>query len=491
MSYRLSLQPQAALSLKQTQRLMMSPKMQQSLDLLQLPILELAPMIEHELEHNPLLEYAEELQPDESLALQTQEPSLDQEMPSAETPVQLSDEDFWVLSRLDEDLREHFSQSGPPVAQRPVKEQQELHALQESLLVAAPSFYDTLMQQAHFLLKTPEDLALAQTIIGNLDEGGLFSESLEETALLHQTTKEHVASVLQKIQTIAPPGVAAQSLQESFLLQLLAKGKGASLAYQMVFAHFDDLLHNRLPKIARALKKSPEEIQNALHDVASLSFHPKKEALEPLAQTIVPDALIHFDADTLHIEIRGEEYPELQLNPRYLALLQDTTPTKETERYLKEKLTSAKWLIRNLAERSKTLYRVVEEIAKRQNTFMTSPQGALTPLTFKVLAESLQVHESTIARAVAHKYVSCPRGTFPLKFFFSGTYQKSDGEELSSTTVKERLSQWIAQENKAKPYSDEKLSILLAQEGIPCARRTVAKYRTLLGIASASQRRRY
>ncbi len=491
MSYRLSLEPKAALSLKQTQRLMMSPKMQQSLDLLQLPILELAPLIEHELTQNPLLEYAEEVQTEEALTLETQEPSLDQEMPTAETLVQLSDEDFWVLSRLDEDLREHFSQSGPPPCQRPVKELQEEHNFQESLVTATPSFYDSLMEQAHILLKSPDDLTLAQTIIGNLDEYGLFSESLEDTALLHKTTKEHVISVLQQIQEFAPPGIAAQSQQESLLLQLLAKGKGASLAYQVVQHHFDDLLHNRLPKIGRALKKSLEELQQALHDIASLSFHPKEAATEPLAQTIVPDASIHFEGEVLHIEIRGEEYPELQLNPRYLALLQDPHPTKETNHYLKEKLSSAKWLIRNLAERSKTLYRVVEEIAKRQHVFLNTPHGTLAPLTFKVLAESLQVHESTIARAVTHKYLSCSRGVFPLKFFFSGAYQKSDGEELSSTTVKDRLAHWIAKENKAKPYSDEKLSLLLAKEGIPCARRTVAKYRHLLGIASASQRRQY
>ena len=197
------------------------------------------------------------------------------------------------------------------------------------------------------------------------------------------------------------------------------------------------------------------------------------------------------EEDKLTIIINDDRLPTIRLNSRYLRMLDDKNLPKETRDFIRNKLASAKWLLKNIDQRNDTIYRLVESLTKYQNDFFLTPNGKLVPLTMKVLAEELGLHESTIARAVANKYVDTPRGILPLRYFFSNAYTTAEGEDISSKTVRDVLKKIIEKENKKRPLSDEALSKVLEKKGIPCARRTVAKYRSEMYIGNTKQRREF
>lgn len=441
---------------KQIQRLILSPQMQQALHLLQLPILELTTVIEEELAHNPLLEADDR------------------------------HEECELLRKAEEEMRQPSCQGQ--------REEEDLKAFIENTVAYESSLFHHLIQQAQETFENPEKRSLAEWVIGNLDPDGLLTSSLEDLALFSNATLEEVEEVLAAIQTFEPLGVGARNLQEALMIQLRGKGKEQTLAFRIVERHYDDLIHNRIPFIAKSLSRSPEEIkQTILDEISLLDLHPGTNQphghYRQVIQPIIPDVLIHQQNGRLSIEINDERIPHLRLNHHYLRMLENSQLSEETRAYIQEKIASGKWLLRNLHERHHTLYRIAEELMKTQRDFLTRPDGKLIPATMREVAEKLELHESTIARAVANKYVSCPRGIFSLRSFFSHAYVTEEGENISARTVKELLVKLIKEENPKKPLSDETLSSLIKSKGIPCARRTVAKYRQELGIGNTSQRK--
>ncbi|HXW60909.1 MAG TPA: RNA polymerase sigma-54 factor, partial [Myxococcota bacterium] len=240
---------------------------------------------------------------------------------------------------------------------------------------------------------------------------------------------------------------------------------------------------------AAEIRKTIEE------EIASLDFHPATNQARghyrEQIQTIIPDLSIHWNDHRLIAEVNDASLPNLRFNPRYLQLLNEESLSEETRRFIQEKLTSGKWLARNLQERHQTLYRIAEQLIEIQSPFFSHPNGKLVPITMKEIAERLELHESTIARAVANKYILTPRGTLPLRFFFTHAYVNDKGENVSAKTVKELVQKIIAEENKTVPFSDETISSMIKEKGIPCARRTVAKYSQELGIGNTVQRKQY
>lgn len=497
MSYPLSLrlEKKQAQTLKQTQRLIMSPQMQQAIKLLQVPVLELAQMVEAEMETNPILEYSSEENGEEEGELAGLEESISEE--ATETDIDPNREitfeegDFDMLKRLDEEYRDFLSDAGSYYTKRTADEE-KLKSFLENSLAAEKSLYDHLIEQSQEEFNSKEEIEAAAAIIGNINAKGYLSSPLEEISMLNHIPMQILQTVLAKIQTFDPPGIGALSLRESLLIQLKLKHKEGTLSYRIIDAHFDALLHNRLSHIAKKLHCTPERINEAIQkEISHLNMHPGTNFSKEYVQQIVPDITISQEGELIAPMVNDDGIPNIKINYKYLKMYQDPSLPDQARNYIMQKILSARWLMRNIDQRNNTLYRIALFLIERQKAFFMNPKGELTPLTMKQVAEELQLHESTIARAVANKHLACDRGLFPLRHFFSGSYVNEEGEDISSTTVRDMVETLISQEDKKHPLSDMELSKMLKNKGITCARRTIAKYRSALEIGTAQQRKQY
>ncbi len=470
------------------QRLIMSAHMQQAIHVLQLPLQELEPFIEEQVVLNPLLE----ITPDEDEEAQEREEENRETNPDdEEREVSISDQDLSILNRLEEDFRDHFAESEPVPIKRSSEEDKFKTYLEQSIC-ANLTLQEQLLRQAHESFESEKELKIAEILIGYIDEYGFLKTPLSEICSLHQVRIEDVKPVLTEMQTFEPYGVGACTIQESLLIQLRCLNKEHSLAYRIVHDHYEQLLHNHIPLIQKQLKCSYEEIQEAIEkDIAKLDLHPGTHFSSQLTHAIIPDVTLREENDQLIVEVERDYTPSLRINSHYLKMLTDPNVSNETKHFMKGHLFSARWLVRNLQQRYSTIERIAQALAEKQYDFFTKPDGQLVPLTMKTLADELNVHESTIARTVSNKYIYSPRGLFPLRAFFTNKYLSEEGANLSATTVRQAISDFIAKEDKTRPLSDEKISLLLKQKGISCARRTVAKYRLALQIGNTQQRKKF
>lgn len=468
---------------QQIPRLIMSAHMQQALHMLQLPVLELGPYITEQAMQNPLLEIVEEEG--------KQENQEEVEANSVEAEVSINENDFDILKHLDEDFQELWQANDSLPIKRSIQEESQKTYLESSIL-AEVSLQDHLNQQAQESFDEPRDLEVAKILIGYIESTGFLNHSLEEIQCLYQLDKDQLMRVLGEIQKFEPYGVGAASIQETLLIQLRCLKKEKTLAYQIIDQCYQDLLHHRLHAIQKRLKFPLLEIQTAIEkEIARLDLHPGIQFSSQMTQTLVPDVLLRQEDEQLIVEINRDWEPRLRFNRRYLKMLEDPTIPLETKKFIRQHIFSARWLTRNLQQRYSTIERIAASLAKRHYEFFTQPDGKLIPLTMRVLAEELEVHESTIARTVSNKYLFSPRGLMPLRSFFTTGYQLETGEDLSAKTVKDVVLEIINQEDKCHPLSDEKISLILKERGIPCARRTVAKYRAAFHIGNTLQRRRF
>lgn len=498
MSHPLSfeLQQKPGQNIKQLQRLIMSRQMQQAIHFLQMPIMELTPLIDKELEQNPVLEYSKEGEEDSNDAdlQQLEEEHIEESLDTDNIPekeLTFDERDFEIMRRLDEDFRDHFQESGSVPMKRSA-EQDKLQTFLESSITEEKTLFEHLMQQAREIFADEKQLAIAEMIIGNFDQSGFINVPLQELAVMEGHDLSAIEEVLKVIQTFDPVGVGARDLKESLLIQLQSQGKEDSLAYQIIDKHFDDLLHNHIPAIKKGLHCTAEQIGEAVdHDIANLDLHPGTQLSRQVVSFIVPDISLRQEDDELIAAVNDESMPRLRLNSRYMRMLDDETLPKDTKDFIKKKIVSAKWMLRNILQRNDTLEKIAVSLAKCQKDYFLNPNGKLVPLTMKAMADELGVHESTIARAVADKYIDTPRGVLPLRSFFTNKLSTKTGIDISSKTARDLLQDIIDGEDKRNPYSDEAISALIKAKGIQCARRTVAKYRIALKIGTAQQRRKF
>ena len=464
---------------KPLQYLMMTPQMQQALHVLQLPVLELAAWVELQLEQNPLIE-----------CQSSQESFKEEHADSAvqEKELIFSDNDFSLLSSWEEDYGVNLiDESSSPIS----KDEQDRWTFRQHLIPAQSSLFEHLMQQAREVFQQQEELYYAEILIGSLDTAGFLYLSLEQMAQEVKTSSSILETILQTIQTFIPFGVGARSLQESFLIQLRCQNKSDSLAAQIVSHYFDDLIHHRIPLIQKGLKRSAEEIHQAIQsDLSHLDFHPGLTWQETFNQVLIPDIFLQLEGDQIRLTFHEGFLPKTRLNPTYLSMLKNPETSKETKVFIKEKIRAAQWLMQAIQQRQNTLQRITEALVKYQMPFFLDAAAQLKPLTMHVLAQELEIHESTVARAIANKYLSCSSGIYSLRFFFSTSLSAQDGV-VSSQGVGQLVKKWIHQEDKKHPLSDAALSLKLKEKGIDCARRTIAKYRSQLQIGNAHQRRKF
>jgi RNA polymerase sigma-54 factor len=460
----LDLQLKAQQTLHLQQHLMMSQHMQQALHILQLPLIELEAFIEEQLASNPLLEIISE---------EEEEP--------------INDQDFTILRQLDEE--------GDEEAHAPIRksiEEDSYRAYLEQSISNEVSLHDSLIQQAHDSFETQQDLNMAEILIGYIESTGFLHTSLAEIAELHQWPEQQLRGILKEIQTFEPYGIGASSIQESLLIQLRCLHKEHTLAYQIIDHYYEDFLHNRLPLIQKNLKQPLIEIQKAINQhIAKLDLHPGSQRSRFKASLLIADVTLRQEGDQLFVDTNRDYIPHLRLNHHYLKLLDDPEATKETKQFIRHHIFSARWLMRNLQQRYSTVERIAQFLAQQQREFFTEVEGKLVPLTMKVVAEELQLHESTIARTVSNKYMDSPKGLMPLKSFFTTAYISEEGEDLSAKTIQDAIVDLINQEDKSQPLSDEKICFLLKNRGIKCARRTIAKYRSYMRIGKAQQRKKF
>lgn len=466
---------------KQWQRLMMTAKMQQAIYLLQLPIMELSEVIRESLEQNPVIECIseEEWVPEEREDAQELDP---------EKELTLSEIDIRILKQLAEDCDVNEIDRPQMNDNECDKDKQ---SYRESLICAEETLFEHLMKQAREAFDSRSDYLHAERIIGSLNSSGILDISIQEIASDSGADISVLEPILNTIKTFTPFGIAAKDLQECFLIQLACKGKNGTLAERVIRFHFNDLVHNNMSVIIKALKCSAEELKETIdHELVHLDFHPGLSYRCQGAEAIIPDIIVAQDEETVRITLNNDFMPTIRVNRTYLKMIDDPNVAEETKLFIREKIASAKWLLRNLYERNSTLERIVAALIQRNKTFFQESSGQVAPLTMQELAGDLDLHESTVARAVSNKFVDCPYGIFPLRFFFSKAFHKKQKEDISSRAIMELIQKWMNEEDKAKPLSDALIEQKLKEQGICCARRTIAKYRSLLGVGNAHQRKR-
>jgi RNA polymerase sigma-54 factor len=444
--------------------------MQQSLHLLQAPALELQALIRQEMENNPVLE--------ENLA----------ETPSTTTEEEDWDKELESMSKQDAEWREYFSQSGAstPYSQEAAERRQFLFDSQ-----VEPQFLsDHLTRQLSLSISDPPMLKVGAEIIGNIDDDGFLKVTLEEISLTTDVPYEVAQKTLSLIQTFDPVGVGARDLRECLLIQLDRLGKSEDIEAAVISHHMNELGRKKYQEIARALKVPLDRIQQAANFIATLQPRPGAPFSPEEKQNVVqPELNVQKVGEDWVVSLNEDPVPRLRISDTYKDLLASNGQDRDLRDYLKDKIRAGKFLIKCLHQRQTTIFNIAVEVVKRQREFFEHGIAHLKPLTMNQVAEVVGVHETTVSRAIANKYVQTPWGVFDLKFFFTPGYQTSAGEMLSNTSVKESLQDLITRENPKKPLSDQEIVKILGEKGIPIARRTVAKYRTELGLLPSNLRR--
>ncbi|WP_026567795.1 RNA polymerase factor sigma-54 [Bacillus sp. UNC41MFS5] len=353
------------------------------------------------------------------------------------------------------------------------------------------SLEEYLLSQLKITNLSAEQLTVIRHLIQNLDENGYFTGDLNEIAQKLRVMEEVVEECLAIIQTLEPAGIGARNLQECLLMQIYYQNPNNELAQKIISEYFLPFAEKKWKPIAKELKVTLKEIQDIFDQIQSLNPKPGTILGKETTTYIIPDAIIEHSSEGLTVRMSDESLPRISLNEQYFHKFKDQD--QQVSRFLQDKLQDYNWIQKSIEQRKETLTKVIAKIIEKQETFFQKGSNNLVPMTMKEIAGELNIHESTVSRAVREKYVQTPYGTFPLKSFFTSTIQTvSDDENTSSTQVKKKISTLIENENKQKPLSDQDIvEQLKTVEGMVVSRRTVAKYRDQLGIPSSAKRKRF
>ena len=333
--------------------------------------------------------------------------------------------------------------------------------------------------------------AVAETIIGSIDESGYLRTQLPDIASTANASPEQVNEALKLVQSFDPPGIGARDLKECLLLQLERQKSQDKRLLKLIKYHLEDIGKNRLPQVARIMRISIEELTGLVEKIKDLNPYPGSAVSPDNTVFVIPELSVEKVNDDFQITLNDEQIPHLRISRMYMNLLEDPNTPKETRDYIREKIISGKMLIRSLEQRQSTIQRIAQVIVDSQHDFLVKGIEYMRPLTMQQVADKLGLHETTISRAIANKYIQTPIGLFEFKFFFSGGYQTDEGEVLSSKSIKEKIRDLILKEDREKPLSDSKLSTMLKKAGLSVARRTVAKYREEMDIPPSNLRKEY
>src|SRR3981081_2470670 len=472
----------AGQGMHQTQNLslqqVLAPQLQQSLLILQAPLLELRNLVQQEMETNPVLE---EL-PDA--------PNPDAP-PESETPPAEDNfkEDFDSVAKLDKEWRDEMAQWSSYSGRS-----QEAEEKRQFFFDSIPTTETLKRHRMGHLNQNAldaDDGKTAELIIGNIDDNGFLQTTPEEMALNTGIPQEDFENMLTLVQSFHPPGVGARDLRECLLIQLKREGRQSSLEYKIVADHMQDLGKRRFPEIARRIGINVEQVQKCANNIAQLDPRPGAIFAQAPQNYVLPDVTVEKVNGTYQVILNGEQIPHLRISNTYKDIMAKDRTGNEVKDYIRDKIRSGKFLIKSIHQRQQTISNIAHEIVKRQREFFDHGSSQLKPMTMVQIADAVGVHETTVSRAISGKYMSTPQGVFEMKYFFTPGYQTATGESMSNTSVKEAILDLVKSEEGNAPLSDKEIVEILSKRGIPIARRTVAKSRTELNILPSNMRRRY
>lgn len=469
-----------SLQLKLGQQLTMTPQLQQAIRLLQLPTIELQAHIRELLESNVMLEQDEDTESGTYETLSSAETAPETAAPVEEPPVEVVDDGWsdqpvgpadnpWSGASGDEDRQQEFADS------------------------SGQSLHDHLLWQLELARLNPRDLAIGRAVVDAINDDGYLSEPLDVIgASLKPELDPSVAEVervLAVVQMFDPPGVGARSVSECLLLQLEqleAATPGLATAKAIARNHLELLAERELTALRRELRTSDEELETAVALVRACHPRPGSIVSGSSAEYVVPDVFVRRTPRGWSVEINAATLPRVRLNQSYANLVGRSTSHASMRAQLQE----ARWLLKSLEIRNDTLTKVARSIVERQSEFLEQGEEYMRPMILRDIAEAIGMHESTVSRVTSGKYMHTPRGVFELRYFFSSQVEGSDGSGTSSTAIRAKIRKLIREEDPAVPLSDSRIAEILSGEGIPVARRTVAKYRETMGLAPSNERRR-
>src|SRR6266511_1939143 len=489
--------------MKMTQQLVMTSQLQQAIKLLQLSRMELVDLIRTEVTENPLLEGADEpeeepVQSGESPA-EVQAHDQEPEHKAAEKEQEVKGEEGANEIDWDQYL-DHYQLQGHTAPSNRNLTDEEMPGF-EATLTRKTDLVDHLSWQLRLTNLTEDEERVAMLIVGNLDDDGYFrmptveEESATRDPLVRVAFEagvgvEFAERVLKRVQTLDPLGVGARDLRECLLIQVSALNADTPEIVAMIERHLEHLESKNYAAIAKDLKVSIEEVVRAVKVICRLEPKPGRAFSGEEPQYITPDVYVHKMGDKYVTVLNDDGLSKLRISGMYRAALKNGQAGAAKE-YIQEKLRSAVWLIRSIHQRQRTIYKVTESIVKFQRDFFDKGIAHLKPLILRDVAEDIGMHESTVSRVTTNKYVHTPQGIYELKFFFNSAINRTGGDEIASEAVKNHIKQIVAAEDAKRPHSDQKIVEILKGQGIEIARRTVAKYREVLGILPSSKRKKY
>ncbi len=470
----------------QSQSLVLAPQLRQSLKILQVPTLELRNVILEELQLNPTLE---EL-PMDGISIDAGSSSPTDSQDHEDAPLNVEEDNFEIFNKLDDDWKEYFAQENASTHYSAEAEENRRHFFDS--IVGETSLQEYLLRQAELLELTANQLRAMEYLIGSLDDRGFLTVSELEVQRATQVSAADIEIAIQALLTLDPPGIGSRDLQECLLTQLRINHRDHTLAASLIRDHYELLLKRRIPDLVRKTGNRIEAIETALEIISELDPAPGRKFSSDENRIVVPDVRVEKnDFGEWQVILNHEYIPRLRLNQHYKDMIAAGTLSTREKEYLRERMRSGKFLIHSIEQRLQTIEKITWQLLHFQKEFFEQGVTKLKPLTMQQVARELGVHETTVSRAIANKYMDTPHGLLEMKFFFTSGYQSESGETVANTTIKERIHQMIQAEDPVKPLSDQEIVRLLGTEDINIARRTVAKYREEMNILPTHLRRRY
>lgn len=468
------------------QRLKLAPQIIQSIQILQLPAIDLRELIQKELVENPLVELKEGPET-ERASSQPEEAIQEQLEKTAENEGRLDSE----FSKLD-DLQEYFEEQQKVRRSYAFEGKDRKQEAMQNTAAKPASLQDYMLEQFENA-EPPERLSdIGRSIIYNIDDNGYLMYPLSEIIGSEDPEAlEEAQEALKLVQKVDPPGVGARDLQECLLLQI-GEGRKYKLERMVVSEHLNDIINNRIPKIAKKTGYSIERVNKAVEFVKSLNPHPGAVISGKPEPFVLPDVVVENIDGDYEVRLEDTYVPTIYINPIYRRLLKEKGGDPKVRAYVRGKLESALRLSEAIEQRKSTLQRVANELVGVQKDFLNHGVSHLKPLKMQEVADRVGVHVSTVSRAISDKFIQTQRGVFPMKFFFTGgTVSVEDGEGHSTRAIKQQLGDMVAREDKRKPLSDAEIAEEFKSRGFNIARRTVTKYRKAMKVPSSRQRRKY
>ncbi|HWZ86767.1 MAG TPA: RNA polymerase factor sigma-54 [Thermoanaerobaculia bacterium] len=473
------------LNLRLSQRLVMTPSLQQAIKLLQMSRLELQEVLTQEMVENPTLEEMEEVS--ETERVEEARDTEDAGLPAETAPAAEKERDSFEEIDFNSYFEDYLDSAYNP---RQYQEQPEEYSL-ENVLTRPEGLPEYLTWQLSMSGVPPAVRDIATYLIGNIDEDGYLRVSRDDIRQAHFENDAEVELALALVRSFDPSGVGAFDLPDCLLLQLAALGVENELLERIIREHWAEFLNKHFVPLARTLGVGMSEIQAAFEIIKNLEPKPGRKYSSERTIYVEPDVFVRKISDEYVIQLSEDGLPKLRISAAYRKLLRGGNGAigAEAANYLKDKMRSAIWLIKSLDQRQRTIYKVADSIVRHQRAFLDHGIEHLRPLVLRDVANDIGMHESTVSRVVSNKYIHTPRGLFPMKYFFHSGIDSSKGDDVSSLSIKNKISRIVEEEDPRKPHSDARITQKLRAEGIQIARRTVAKYREELRISSSSQRK--